>query len=225
MIHYHGTPIAPPQATLRSLAGRHFCVSFVDPSDLKTCLEIGASVMLDNGAFSVWKRGIAPNWPKFTRWVENYLYHPHWCVIPDVIGGSEEANDELLAGWAHPVEFSAPVWHLHESLDRLRRLSDNWPKICFGSSGQFNKPGNDEWVRRVDEAWDVLARSNRKPWVHMLRAMRQASEGNWPFASADSSNLGQRHAYSKWTAVEIADKWDARNPAVGVVRPRQGGLF
>lgn len=47
-IHYHGTPITP-RAVLDTLAGRHFCVSFAAPADVKHCHAIGQSVMLDNG--------------------------------------------------------------------------------------------------------------------------------------------------------------------------------
>ncbi len=51
MIHYHGTPITPKER-LYELAGRHFCVSYAAPGDLRRCHELGQSVMLDNGAFS-----------------------------------------------------------------------------------------------------------------------------------------------------------------------------
>lgn len=56
MLHYHGTPITP-RAQLERMAGRMFCVSYAAPQDLATCLRIGQSVMLDNGAFSVFTRG------------------------------------------------------------------------------------------------------------------------------------------------------------------------
>jgi hypothetical protein len=36
--------------------------------------------------------------------------------------------------WGIP---GAPVWHLHESLDRLRRLCDYTNRVCFGSSGAY----------------------------------------------------------------------------------------
>lgn len=188
MLHYHGTPITP-RAALATMPGRHFCVSFMAPNDLDWCLKHGASVMLDNGAFSAWTRGVVVDWGKFYDWCEPYLRHPHWAVLPDVIDGDEVANDDLLKLNRLPREWVAPVWHLHEGLDRLRRLADEWPRLCFGSSGEFAVPGNGAWVKRIDEAWDVLIKSGRRPWVHMLRAMKEASQGAWPF------RFGRQHQH------------------------------
>jgi hypothetical protein len=180
MIHYHGTPITP-RVALATMAGRHFCVSHAAPNDLTWCLQHGASVMLDNGAFSAWTRGATPDWPAFYAWAEEHLRHPHWAVIPDVIDGDEEANDALLAQCPLPREWSAPVWHMHESLDRLARLADGWMRVCIGSSGEYAQPGTQSWTARIDTAWDMLTRTNRRPMVHMLRAMREAGAGPWPF--------------------------------------------
>jgi hypothetical protein len=48
-----------------------------------------------------------------------------FAIIPDVIDGDEAANDALinLWPWIREKHMSAPVWHLHESLDRLMRLA------------------------------------------------------------------------------------------------------
>lgn len=180
MIHYHGTPITP-RVALATMAGRHFCVSHAAPNDLAWCLAHGASVMLDNGAFSVWTRGATPDWQAFYCWAEPHLAHPHWAVIPDVIEGDEADNDALLDACPLPREWAAPVWHMHESLDRLARLADGYPRICIGSSGEYAQPGNAAWNARIDAAWDMLARTGRRPWVHMLRAMKEAGAGPWPF--------------------------------------------
>jgi hypothetical protein len=215
MIHYHGTPITP-RADLLTMAGRHFCVSYSAPRDIEPCLEIGASVMLDNGAFSAWTRGQTPSWAEFYRWATQYLGHPHWAVIPDVIDGDEEQNDALLAECPLPRPLAAPVWHLHESIDRLLRLADAYPRLCFGSSGDYRTPGTPGWRARVDVAWEALTRTGRTPWVHMLRAMREASRGPWPFASADSTNIARNHLGSSRCPpvhVEVmADRIDRRNP-------------
>jgi hypothetical protein len=49
--------------------------------------------------------------------------------------------------WGIP---GAPVWHLHESLDRLRRLCDYTNRVCFGSSGAYA-------TRRVEEAFNAIS--------------------------------------------------------------------
>ena len=131
-LHYHGTPITPTTA-LYELAGRCFCVSHANPGDVGLCHRIGQSVMLDNGAFSKWKRGKATDWPAYYAWVEKWLGWPTtWAVIPDVIDGGEEAQEALLREWPF-AERGAPVWHMDEPLARLLRLCGKWPRVCVGS--------------------------------------------------------------------------------------------
>ena len=91
-------------------------------------------VMLDNGAFPAWTKGKPVDWPGFVAWAKPYLEHQTtWAVIPDVIDGTEEDNDCLIA-WLfnHDREVwrkSAPVWHMHESIDRLKRLCAGFPRV------------------------------------------------------------------------------------------------
>lgn len=162
------------------MVGRHFCVSFAAPGDLDWCLRHAASVMLDNGAYSAWTRGASVDWRDFYSWAAS-VRHPNWAVIPDVIDGDEAANDALLAQCPLPRALSAPVWHMHESLSRLHRLATGYPRICIGSSGAYATPGAPAWRTRIDEAWRVIEASGALPWVHMLRAMKEASDGAWPF--------------------------------------------
>ena len=79
-----------------TMAGRNFCVSYARPDDLKRCLSIGQSLMLDNGAFSAFTKGFEFNEDGFYKWVEPVLAHPHWCVVPDVIGGNEFENFQRM---------------------------------------------------------------------------------------------------------------------------------
>ena len=212
MIHYHGTPVTPRER-LYELAGRHFCVSFAEPRDVKVCHEIGQSVMLDNGAFTFW-RGSASmwtDWRAFYDWAEPWLDYPTtWAVIPDVIDGSEEDNDRLLVHWFQTrLPKGAPVWHLHESMDRLRRLAHGYERVCFGSSGQYAKLGTPQWHGRVQEAFSVVAdERGRVPWVHMLRGLDQAGS-IYPFASADSANIARNHSQRQRPIRFIADEIDA----------------
>lgn len=190
MIHYHGTPITP-RAMLLGMAGRNFCVSLAAPSDLKTCLQIGQSVMLDNGAFSTFTRGEEFSESDFYDWIEPNLGHPHWAVVPDVIGGTEEQQRERKNRWPFPKEFGAPVWHLGLSFDYLFELVDEWPKICIGSSAEYWNVGSQVWCHRMDETFNALHRRNRHlPWIHGLRMLGMSGE-RWPLASADSVNVGR----------------------------------
>lgn len=216
-LHYHGTPITP-RAELYTLAGFNFCVSFAAPRDLEICHEIGQSVMLDNGAFSIWKRNRTIQmypWDGYYAWVRPWLdYHTTWCVIPDVIDGSEEQNDELIAHWRSKVGVmgysAAPVWHIHESLARLDYLIAGWPRICFGSSGEYAKIGTTKWNNRLNEVFNHICRGRgfTPSWIHMLRGMSLAGS-DYPFASVDSTDVAQNH-WIKNNAAERARKWDAQ---------------
>ncbi len=208
MIHYHGTPISPV-ARLYELAGAHFCVSYMAPKDVKRCHEIGQSVMLDNGAFSVWKRGATPDWHGYYKWSDQWLDCPTtWAIIPDIVEADEGAQDALIEEWPHGFQGS-PVWHLHESCDRLLRLIDHWPRVCMGSSAQYSVPLSDPWRRRMDEAWNAIAAKNaRTPYIHMLRGMACSGE-RWPFASVDSTDIARNHNRPQNTPRAMRDRWDA----------------
>ena len=121
MIHYHGTPITPV-AALYELSGRHFCVSHARPDDVQRVHKIAQSVMLDNGAFSAWKRGHVVDWHGYYHWADQWLDYPTtWAVIPDVIDSGTQEQDALLREWPHG-DRGAPVWHMDEPTIRLLAL-------------------------------------------------------------------------------------------------------
>ena len=208
MIHYHGTPITPITA-LYELRGRCFCVSHAAPGDVSRCHSIGQSVMLDNGAYSKWKRGRDTDWPSFYDWAEPWLGFPTtWAVIPDVIDGGSQMQDALIREWPFAHK-GAPVWHMDEPLGRLERLAGEWPRVCIGSTAEYAVVLSGCWVRRMDECWGALARGRRfLPTVHMLRGM-QLSGDRWPFASVDSTDVAQNHNRPQNAPRAMADRWDA----------------
>lgn len=212
MIHYHGTPLTP-RAELMKMAGKCFCVSFAAPQDADWCLTHGQSVMWDNGAFSAFTSGKPLDPAAFSEWVAPRLGHPHWAVIPDVIGGDEAAQRALIAQWPHARELSAPVWHLNLSLDWLCELASEWPRVCFGSSGRYWQVGSEEWARRADQAFDALHARGLRPWVHMLRGMALAGD-RWPFASVDSVNVARNFKTAGVCPERMARRIDAAQSPV-----------
>lgn len=221
MIHYHGTPVTPV-AALYELQGRHFCVSHAAPQDIKRVHMIGQSVMLDNGAFSAWKRGYQPDWAKFYDWCDEWLNFPTtWAVIPDVVDGGSQLQDALVKEWPHGQK-GAPVWHMDEPLDRLLSLTDNWQKVCVGSTDEYAVVLSDPWKRRMDEIWrEISSRHSRLPWLHMLRGM-QLSGKHYPFASVDSTDVAQNHNRPQNTPRSMADRWDAmQTPGIWHDQPVQ----
>lgn len=207
-IHYHGTPITPITA-LYELAGRCFCVSHAHPEQVARVHDIGQSVLLDNGAFSKWKRGNETNWPAFYAWAEEWLSYPTtWAVIPDVIDGGAEAQDHLIAQWPFG-ERGAPVWHMDEPIERLVSLCDAWAKVCIGSTSIYAEVLSDPWQVRMDDAFNEIAKRHHfLPWIHMLRGLA-CSGKRWPFASVDSTDVARNHNRPQNTPRKMADRWDA----------------
>jgi hypothetical protein len=216
-VHYHGVPVTP-RAELVKLAGFSLCVGFVRPSQLNTCLEIAQSVMLDNGAFTFWRRGVQTErewWQRYYAWVEPHLSHTTWAVIPDVIDGTTEENDVLLRDWPFG-DRGAPVWHVHEPVRRLLELAFSWPRVCIGSSGVYSRPGSAAWTARMTRALDALCGRGKPPPVqlHMLRGMSLCG-GPWPFASVDSASAARNFKDHGRDLTVVARRWDAvQCPAV-----------
>jgi hypothetical protein len=237
-LHYHGTPITPNHVML-SMAGRCFCVSFYRPDQVELAHQIGQSVMLDNGAFSAWKQsekrvraGLSPimfdqaYWGRFHAWADIWLAAPNtWAVIPDVIGGGSQEQDALIREWPHG-ERGAPVWHMDEPVSRLLRLLEKFPRVCIGSTAEYRVVLSPAWVRRMDQAWNEIAKHHRRtPTVHMLRGMQLVTQ-EWPFASVDSTDIAQNHNRPQNAARLMADRWDAgQAPAAWACRAAQTDML
>lgn len=196
---YHGLPITPEPVAIAAVAGGHAFVCHRHPEQLELALKLCQSIAVDNGAFPAWmaKKPIT-NWEPYYEFVaELHRYPPFdFAVIPDVIDGDEQANDALLAEWpwsGKDAWIGAPVWHLHESLERLERLALNYPRICLGSSGQFATVGSAAWFNRMSEAMDVVCDKKGRPVckLHGLRMLDPDIFTRFPLASADSTNIAR----------------------------------
>jgi hypothetical protein len=195
MKHFHGTPIGGTrQDAARFLMGRHALVPFPRQDDIAVVADVCQSFILDNGAFSVWKRGLKLDTLGYMAWVKDWCKHPgfEWALIPDVIDGGEQENDALIMDFADAglSRYGVPVWHLHESFERLERLSAAWPTIALGSSGQWANPGTSKWWNRISDVMDVLCDEHGRPLarLHGLRMLDPDIFTRLPLASADSTN-------------------------------------
>ena len=196
MIKYHGLPINPQTAAVGAIDGGHAFVSFSDPQPLGLAVECCQSFAIDNGAFSAWKTGNPiQNWGAFYEWAMRCKAIPScdFAVVPDVIDGNEADNDALLTEWPLPRWFGAPVWHMHESLERLERLANSWPRICIGSSGEFATIGTAAGWGQIARAMRVLCDDDGQPLVkiHGLRMLNPEVFTRLPFSSADSTNIAR----------------------------------
>src|SRR5437870_577578 len=113
MIHYHGGPITPTSAAITTWQRRHAMVSFAYPDQIAVAAEMAQSFALDNGAFPKWKAGEGKVDPvAYLEWIAEWQQHPgfDWCLIPDVIDGTEEENNVLVEEWPLQTFVSVPVW-------------------------------------------------------------------------------------------------------------------
>ena len=241
MIPYHGTPGGGSrQDVARFLMGRQALVPYPRPDDLGVVAEVCKSFIFDNGAFSAWTRGEVMDVEGYIAWCIEWHRHPgfSWALIPDVIDGTEADNDALLREWPRTVE-GVPVWHMHESIERLLRLAASWPTVALGSSGEFKSPGTARWWGRMTEAMNALCDSAGRPpcKLHGLRMLDPAIFTKLPLASADSTNaavnsgsLDRFGMYLPPTAVQraavIAERIECHNSApVWTPLPVQSDIF
>lgn len=241
MIHYHGTPVSGPAGeAARFLQGRHGLVSYAYQADMEIVAEVCQSFVLDNGAFTVWRQGGQLDVPGYIRWCERWHRHPgfDWALIPDIIDGDEQANDDMLALWPNHIR-GVPVWHMHESLDRLVRLATFWPVVALGSSGQWDTPGTTAWWDRMGLAMDAICDEHGRPpcRLHGLRMLAPDVFTKLPLSSADSTNaavnagsisrFGMYPAPAAGTrAAVIADRIEIHNSApCWISHGVQGDLF
>jgi hypothetical protein len=241
VIHYHGGPITPESCARRAWRQRHAFVSFAHPRQIDLAAAVCQSFALDNGAFSLWKAGKATDWPAYYEWAERWLRHPacDWAVIPDVIEGTEAENDALVREW--PLGFAGvPVWHLNESIERLVRLADDWPRVALGSAAEYDVSRPSACLARLDEALARITDSDGYPVVklHGLRMLNPAITQRVPLASADSTNVARnigmdgawRGGYQPATKEARTDvlieriEW-TETPGVWVETPTQADLF
>ncbi|EIM34060.1 hypothetical protein PGS1_22451 [Enterobacter cloacae subsp. cloacae GS1] len=169
-----------------------------------------------NGAFSAWdkskKKKIAVDWgrrsEKFYDFVGKWFSRIEWFLIPDVIEGSEEENDEQLELVPHWLASKAvPVWHSDESIERLVRLSDRYEWVAIGCCGPHRHIRSKWWEHRMNEVFtELYINRNSEVKLHGLRMLDVRVLGMYPFASADSTNVAINVPKTEKRFPEITDK-------------------
>lgn len=214
MIHYHGGPLSGKQGNKSAFwGGRHGLVSFIYQEDMQVVAECCASFVLDNGAFTVWNKGGKLDIEGYYRFVEQWHKHPgfDWALIPDVIDGDEDANDRLIEQWPKHMR-GVPVWHMHESLERLYWLAMNHQTVALGSSGDYRMPNSTPWWGRMKDAMNMICDEDGRPScrLHGLRMLNPAVFTRLPLASADSTNAcvnaGSKGRFGLYVPVNAAER-------------------
>lgn len=181
-------------------------ISFAEPRDISLASQVCQSFAVDNGAFSFWRSGKPTDWTAYYSWVAEWCSHPafDWALMPDVIDGDEDQNDELLNQWPEQLAwYGVPVWHLHESLDRLEMLVHDFPMVALGSSGKWSQPGTQRWWQRMNQAMGAACYSNGRPKakLHGLRMLNPEIFSKLPLSSADSTNVARNYAQKRLGAI------------------------
>jgi hypothetical protein len=213
----HGTPITPASSIAR-LKPTSFCISYWNRRPLTPYLNKlgpGCILLIDNGAFSRWKSNLKNHtrgqvrsnytdlyWRDFYAWalpILRSIPEAH-LIIPDVIDGSMAENRRLILDVPSeiPIDRCIPVWHLGEDIDQLLWMVEGFGHIAFGSSGRFSSPGTTAWRQRLTEAFDAIEEicgnpdnGQCRPRIHLLRGLSAMKNAEFPFASADATNLAR----------------------------------
>jgi hypothetical protein len=195
VIFYHGGPITPESCALRAWQRGHAFVSWSEPRQIELAASVCQSFALDNGAFSLWRAGKPTDWPGYYEWCEKWLAHPacDWAIIPDVIHGTEAENDALLLEWPFSILAGVPVWHLDESIDRLVRLAETWPRVALGSAAEFDVSSPKKCLERLGAVLPAICNDEGIPTakLHGLRMLNPTITEKTPLASADSTNVAR----------------------------------
>ncbi len=204
MIKYYGTPLTPNSVFDEVMPGRCALIPYPNPQNLKRSIETCDKVIIDNGAFTIWRKGGDIDWNKYYAWMQPFKHNIEFFFIPDVIDGTEEQNDELISDYFKRGETNGvPIWHVNESFERLERLIDYFDYIAIGSAGEYSQLGTHKWFNQMDKAMRILCHSDGIPKVkiHMLRCLDPKIFTKFPFYSGDSTSLAQNHSRDGWVNI------------------------
>jgi len=222
MIKYYGTPITPNRIFDEIFEdGRNCLIPFPNPQNLKRAVGKCSKIIVDNGAFTLWRKGGNIDWDKYYSFIEKTIDELEFFFIPDVIDGSEEENDNLIfeyfekyqkdydysikgyCGINKLLKKGVPIWHINESFERLERLMNRFNYIAIGSAGEYRDLGTDKWHKRMNKTMKILCDKDGSPKVriHMLRCLNPDIFLLYPFHSGDSTGLAQNHSRDGWRKI------------------------
>lgn len=197
-IAYHGCPCGGiATENHRFYKNRAVMLSYFNRGDEANVLSHSRQFLIDNGAFSFWKRnGEASDeyWDQFFTWLNGGILRHPVCdgyLVPDTITGTLDQNKRLLYKYGqHPM--AIPVWHYHEPIEWLVSLCENkaFKMVALGSSAEYSRILSPEWLARTDQVFDAITDCNGLPIkpIHGLRMLDSRVTTRYPFRSCDSVN-------------------------------------
>lgn len=195
MLKVHVTPLTPAATFEKYLKGHNVLINWLRPDDLKRANKVCNKIFIDNGAYTFWRKKLTPDYSKFYKWLETKTFDHFF--IPDDLNGSEEINDLFLKQVPEVFKPKAiAVFHINQSLERLKRLVSSYDYIAIGGfTGIYSNIGSPVWFARMDQIMKILCDKDGKPLVkiHALKCLNPKVFIYFPFTSADSSNLARNH--------------------------------
>lgn len=199
-VHYHGGPVWGGDEIIKALYRDGGClISYARPDQIKKVSKIPCKLVLDNGAFSTWRKGGLEkdkawwdeHWNGYYDFVGAWMSRIEWFIIPDVIEGSEVENDRLISNVpAWLMHKAVPVWHSDESIERFIRLCEKFPRVAIGCCGEHRSIRSKAWKERMNEAFvEIYIKRNLDVKIHGLRMLDGRALSQFPFDSADSTNV------------------------------------
>ncbi len=192
MIHYLCSPIYPRTLFDKVMPGRNALVSYYRNDQINLCEKVCNSILIDNGAYSYWNKGIIKNnWDNFYKWLET---HPKRAgfFIPDNIEGDPRINDFFIKEC--PFKDGIPVFHSHDNLDKLEWIISDFKYMAISSSYEKGIP-NIELLQKLHNMMKIICDKDGYPKVkvHYLGSFNQNILGRYPFYSCDSSEFNRDH--------------------------------
>lgn len=191
-------------------------VSYARPDQIKKIAAIKCKLVLDNGAFSTWRNGGNDNdqewwtnhWGGYYDFVGEWFSRIEWFIIPDVIEGTEDENNALIEqvpSWL--MSKAVPVWHSDESIDRFVRLCERFERVAIGCCGPHRSIRSAAWKQRMTESFNAIyVDRNLNVKIHGLRMLDGRALSQFPFDSADSTNVAINVPKTKARLPNITDK-------------------
>ena len=73
----------------KALTGRNILIPYPRPDNLNRARGLCNNIIIDNGAFTIWRKGGEVDWNLYYDWVEKIHDRIELFFIPDVIDGTE----------------------------------------------------------------------------------------------------------------------------------------
>ena len=225
MIHYHGTPLSgATEQQILFYRGRHALLSWPSCGPIHIPItECCRSFCIDNGAFTFWKEKQEVDWQDFYTFVTDWVNHPRFdfYLIPDVIGGTVEQNDNLL-GKAIPG--GVPVFHVGEPLTRIDSFIERgYKRMAIGTTKGFELKSLLFWneMRKIFNHLCVDGVPRMK--VHGLRMLDPEVVEAFPFSSGDSTTATRKATFNtEWEGYPYAPISKAARATLVADRIEQG---